>query len=179
MTKQEFCPLCHDPRHFYVDEARVCVQCGRRFVFRAAEQKFWYETLKFHFDSVAIRCLACRRRQRTRRALGNQLAAAKRALRDDPGNATHLLDLAEATVRYRRQTGEGDLAEAIAAARRAGALWPAAREALFWQAAAHAAAGHARRAAPLFRRFVREAAHIKRCRGLVREARLHLAEAGD
>src|SRR5262245_59246467 len=56
--RQHFCPMCHVPRFFYVDDARTCVQCGAEFVFSGEEQKFWYETLKFHFDSVAIRCPA-------------------------------------------------------------------------------------------------------------------------
>src|SRR5262245_52943181 len=42
---QSYCPLCHVPKYFYVDEERDCVQCGAAFVFLATEQKYWYESL--------------------------------------------------------------------------------------------------------------------------------------
>jgi Probable zinc-ribbon domain len=38
---QVLCCGHHVPRYFYVDEERVCRQCGASFVFAAREQKFW------------------------------------------------------------------------------------------------------------------------------------------
>jgi hypothetical protein len=72
VTRQHFCPMCHVPRYFYVDMERTCVQCGGKFVFSGGEQKFWYETLQFHFDSVATRCPECRRKRRSDKAMQQQ-----------------------------------------------------------------------------------------------------------
>jgi hypothetical protein len=43
------------------------VDCGQRFVFAAAEQRFWYETLQFWVQSRPKRCIPCRRARRARR----------------------------------------------------------------------------------------------------------------
>lgn len=123
-SKQVFCSLHHVPKYFYVDEEQECVQCQESFVFEASEQRFWYETLKFNFTSVAIRCRKCRKRQRTERALHKQIAMAKHALVDDPDDPAVHLSIAEALVRYHSRTGRGRLAEAIAEARKARSLWP-------------------------------------------------------
>ena len=84
VRKQHFCSLCHTPRYFFVDLDRQCVQCGADFVFSAKEQKYWYETLQFPFDSVAIRCPPCRAKRRTDKALRQQMSAARQGLKDDP-----------------------------------------------------------------------------------------------
>ena len=39
VSKQVFCSACQEPKYFYVDETRTCVQCGSRFIFSGAEQK--------------------------------------------------------------------------------------------------------------------------------------------
>ncbi len=65
IREQMFCHMCHTPKYFYVDIERECVQCNQLFVFSAKEQKYWYETLKFNFHSSAIRCVSCRRKQRS------------------------------------------------------------------------------------------------------------------
>ncbi len=61
ISKQDF-TIC--PRHWYVDAASRCARCGKSFVFSAAEQKAWYEELKFYVDSLPKRCQACRRELR-------------------------------------------------------------------------------------------------------------------
>ncbi len=125
--------MCHVPRYYYVDQEKVCVQCEQPFTFSAEEQKHWYETLRFWFDSVAIRCVSCRRRQRNLKAMHNQASAARRALRDDPDNPAHLIALAEGVVRRLELGGSGSLEPGIAAARRAQRIMPRAAEAIYWE----------------------------------------------
>jgi tetratricopeptide (TPR) repeat protein len=153
IRRQHFCPMCHVPRYFYVDQEKRCVECGRQFVFSAREQKHWYEELRFHFDSIAIRCLGCRRRQRTRTALHAAVARAKSLAGARPGDASHALAVAEALVRLNEHTGEGNLREAIAAARAvariASRTGSRAGPALFWEGKAQALLGRHDRARPL------------------------------
>ena len=174
VRKQEFCRVCHVPKYFYVDEEKTCVQCGKRFVFGAAEQKYWYESLKFHFCSVAIRCPACRRRRRSEKALQEQIAAALAELRANPEDPSVLLEVAESTVRYRQRTGKGDLDRAIAAARKAGRLWPQNCEAVFWEAACHAEAGRGDRAREILAEFITLTKGARRYRKLRQEAGAYL-----
>jgi hypothetical protein len=172
---QVSCGGFHVPKYFFVDEERTCVQCGASFIFRAAEQKYWYEVLKFHFASVPVRCLACRRRRRSEHALREQIARSRahvRAAADDP--AAHL-SLARAIVEYRERTGQGNLNEAVAAARRAAVLWREAGEPLFWEGAAQALAGRGAKARECLRLFLSEpglgtAALKQRARGYLEGA---------
>jgi Probable zinc-ribbon domain len=65
--------LVHDnswgPRpRFYVDQPITCADCGKKEVWTAADQKWWYEEAKGKIASRANRCLACRRRRRLRRS---------------------------------------------------------------------------------------------------------------
>src|SRR6185295_15486749 len=99
VTRQHFCPMCHVPRYFYVDADRTCMQCGNRFVFGGAEQKFWYENLQFHFDSVPTRCPACRRKRRSDKTLQRQLAQVSAEVEAHPDNPTRQIAFAEAIVR--------------------------------------------------------------------------------
>jgi hypothetical protein len=154
VKRQVFCYAHHVPKYFYLDEPRSCVQCGEEFTFRAAEQKHWYEALQFNFSSVPVRCLACRRRRRSEHALREQIARAKAAVRasaDDP--AAHL-SLARAIAEYHERTEQGDLNQAISAARKAATLWPETAEPLFWEGLAHARAGHEAKARDCLRTFV-------------------------
>ncbi len=57
------------PRHWYIDAAFCCSRCGQGFVFRADEQKFWYEALKFWIDSIPRQCAKCRNELRHLKAL--------------------------------------------------------------------------------------------------------------
>src|SRR5262245_26577369 len=105
VSKQVFCSACHDPKYFYVDEMRTCVQCGTRFTFSASEQKFWYETLRFNFSSVPIRCKTCRRLKRSEHALREQIALARQATRQAPDDPAAHLAVAKAIVEYHERTG--------------------------------------------------------------------------
>ncbi len=93
------------PHYFYVDEVRHCVSCDRDFTFSAREQKYWYEQLRFRLNSIAIRCLDCRRKVRGETALRNAVERARAALAERPAEARISLGLAEAIVRLREQGG--------------------------------------------------------------------------
>jgi hypothetical protein len=179
VRRQEFCPACHVPRYFYLDQDKACVQCGNDFIFSAKEQKYWYETLKFNFNSIAIRCPRCRKARRTESGLRAQIAAAREALQSSPEDPTHLLALAESITRYHQLTGEGDLNAAISAARKAHKVWPGASEPLFWEAVCHQEAHRRDKAAKLFREFVGVRPQGRRYRLMVTEAEKSLRAGGE
>lgn len=49
------------PLPVYFDVDSKCRDCGRRFLFFAAEQKHWYETLEIPLEASCVRCPECRR----------------------------------------------------------------------------------------------------------------------
>jgi hypothetical protein len=175
---QHFCRMCHVPRYFFVDQDRTCVQCHRDFVFSGREQKYWYEELKFHFDSVAIRCAECRRKQRKAVALAADLGRARARLAEDPRDPVRALAVAEALVRQSELTGKGDLDEALAVARQAArsrAVVAGVRaEAQFWEGKAQALRGRHDRATPLFESAREALPTHKRGASLRAEADWHL-----
>jgi hypothetical protein len=177
VAKQDFCAMHHDPRYFYLDEERSCIQCGRQFVFRAAEQKFWYETRRFNFCSVPIRCPACRRQRRSEHALREQIARAKAEVRAAPQSPVAQLALARAIVESHERTGQGNLAEAIAAARRTSRLFPKTAEPSFWEGVAHALAGRSARARECLLRFIGDERSLWEYPALVKRAKEYLAAA--
>lgn len=54
-------------RGYYVDEPFTCVDCGKFEVWKASQQKWWYEVAKGDMFTKASRCRACRRVERKRR----------------------------------------------------------------------------------------------------------------
>ncbi len=177
VRRQVFCSMCHVPKYFYVDQTRTCVQCERSFVFAATEQKFWYETLQFNFDSVAVRCRSCRRYRRSLRALRAQIAAALAGLEENPDDPALLLADAEATVRLHQRSGSGNLDRAIAACRKAARLWPGAHEALYWEGLAQWQAGRRAAARRALERFSSRPRPSRRLQDLGREAERILESA--
>jgi tetratricopeptide (TPR) repeat protein len=174
VSKQVFCSACHEPKYFYVDETRTCVQCGSRFIFTGAEQKYWYETRKFNFHSLPIRCKSCRRLRRTEHALREAIARARQATQDAPGDPSAHLTLARAIVEYHERTGAGRLDDAVAAARKAAKIWKDAPDASLWEGIAHARAGRARRARECLTEFLDRAPSLHA--GLLAKAREYLAQ---
>lgn len=61
---------------FYRDVAFACIDCGRQQVWRASQQKWWYEVAKGHVESRAIRCRPCRARERADRGVAKPKGAA-------------------------------------------------------------------------------------------------------
>ena len=51
------------PVTHYFDVMRHCRDCGKPFIFFAAEQQYWYEELGFGLDSDCGRCIVCRKKQ--------------------------------------------------------------------------------------------------------------------
>jgi tetratricopeptide (TPR) repeat protein len=171
------------PRYFYVDLPFTCVQCDRPFVFRAVEQKLWYETLGFHFNARATRCLQCRRQRRSEEALARQIGDAKAAVRAHPDDASAQLALAEAIARYFQRRQQGNLQEAIAASRKARRLLRnhvahELREAFFWEGLALHLAGHVAKAQEALRESISAAPVGRRQVLLAKEARAMLEGSG-
>ena len=152
VLKQSYCTAHHVPKYFYIDEDGECIQCGKSFIFHAAEQKYWYETLRFNFGSIPIRCVECRRKRRSEHALREQIAAAKAEIRKM--NPAAYIALARAIVEYHERTQCGNLDEAISAARKAEAVWPGSHEPALWEGIAHALAGRRQKARTSINRFL-------------------------
>ena len=45
---------------FYLDRPFVCRRCGKTEIWKAADQKWYYEEAKGHTDARAIECHGCR-----------------------------------------------------------------------------------------------------------------------
>jgi hypothetical protein len=54
-------------RGHYEDTPFTCASCGAAQIWRAAQQKWWYEVAKGNVESGAKLCRACRRREQARR----------------------------------------------------------------------------------------------------------------
>jgi hypothetical protein len=55
-------------RGYYSDIPFQCQGCGVKEVWRATQQKWWYEVAKGNVESTATRCRLCRRKERERKA---------------------------------------------------------------------------------------------------------------
>ena len=53
------------PVTHYYDLDKRCLDCGRRFIFFAEEQKHWYEELKIPLEANCLRCVQCRKRRQS------------------------------------------------------------------------------------------------------------------
>jgi len=51
---------------YYIDQPFVCRDCGGPQIWRAEDQKWYYEEAKRHTDARAVRCRACRVARRDR-----------------------------------------------------------------------------------------------------------------
>ncbi len=56
------------PPFYYVDKPFTCRDCGAEEIWRATQQKWFYEVVKGDLAATAVRCLSCRRKERQRRA---------------------------------------------------------------------------------------------------------------
>ena len=45
---------------YYIDRVFTCRKCGKREIWRARDQKWYYEETKAHIDAVAVECHDCR-----------------------------------------------------------------------------------------------------------------------
>lgn len=46
---------------YYIDRPFICRVCGKREIWKARDQKWYYEEAKGHVDAVAVECHACRK----------------------------------------------------------------------------------------------------------------------
>jgi hypothetical protein len=53
---------------FYQDRAFHCRDCGKAQVWKAEDQQWWYEKMQGFIHATAVRCRACRIRERERKA---------------------------------------------------------------------------------------------------------------
>jgi hypothetical protein len=60
-------------RGFYQDQPFTCAQCHTPQVWRAWQQKWWYEVAKGYAYSSAKLCRPCRRREQARRAAARRV----------------------------------------------------------------------------------------------------------
>lgn len=61
-------------RGYYQDRPFQCKDCGVQELWRATQQKWWYEVAKGNVDSLATRCRACRRKERERKANARRIS---------------------------------------------------------------------------------------------------------
>jgi len=45
---------------YYIDRPFQCRRCGKREIWRAVDQKWYYEEAKGHINATAVECHACR-----------------------------------------------------------------------------------------------------------------------
>lgn len=83
------------PVTHYFDLERVCQKCGKPFIFFAAEQKHWYEALRFPLEAQAIHCPICRKRNQ---ALGKARATYERLRKIENRSGVDAVRLLEALL---------------------------------------------------------------------------------
>ena len=62
------CTLDFVVRGYYVDMPFNCKACGKPQVWTAAQQKWWYETVKGDLSAIAVLCRPCRVQERERKS---------------------------------------------------------------------------------------------------------------
>ncbi len=55
------------PPEYYYDIEFTCQDCGSVEVWKASQQKWWYEEAGGYFFATAIRCRGCREKERDRK----------------------------------------------------------------------------------------------------------------
>ncbi|MDR0564837.1 MAG: zinc-ribbon domain-containing protein [Azoarcus sp.] len=58
---------------YYEDMVFYCRDCGKKCVWIAEDQQWWYEVMQGYIDSIACRCLPCRVKMRERKAEARRL----------------------------------------------------------------------------------------------------------
>ena len=51
---------------YYIDQPFTCRVCGKREIWRARDQKWYYEEAKGHIDAIAVEGHDCRKRKKQR-----------------------------------------------------------------------------------------------------------------
>ena len=142
------------PRPVYADVLKRCPACKRPFLFYAAEQRFWFETLRFDTVIDCQKCAPCRKHDRRVKASLERYATALNAVRLDAkvmktfiddtlflfehGLVRNLSRVGAIKNRARRElpayAGTQRLADALARAREAADMLPGAWRNRHWAA---------------------------------------------
>lgn len=87
------------PVTHYFDLDKRCVDCRRRFLFFAVEQKYWYQKLRLPLEANAIRCVPCRKAMQDAKAKQRRymelVALDRRSPADSLEAAVAFLDLVD------------------------------------------------------------------------------------
>jgi Probable zinc-ribbon domain len=84
----------------YFDILKTCMDCGRHFIFYAAEQKHWHEDLGFSTAADCVRCIDCRKQQQSDE---RSHADYQRLLSKEHRSLNDLSDFVSAALDLRRQ----------------------------------------------------------------------------
>lgn len=49
---------------YYLDQPFICRQCGKSQIWKAKDQKWYYEEAKGHIDATAVECHECRKQKK-------------------------------------------------------------------------------------------------------------------
>ena len=60
------------PPEYYYDLEFNCRDCGSKELWKAAQQKWWYEEAGGYFFATAVRCRKCRAKERDRKRLARK-----------------------------------------------------------------------------------------------------------
>ena len=52
---------------YYIDQPFTCRQCGKHEIWKARDQKWYYEEAKGHIDAKAVECHECRKKKKPAR----------------------------------------------------------------------------------------------------------------
>ncbi len=107
------------PHYIYRDIQGTCRDCRRSFVFTAAEQKHWFETLRLWNEIIARACPDCRHSQRRERISHDRLAQAIARLAEAPSDEEAHFQAARATMFLVERIGLPALQRGLGYARRA------------------------------------------------------------
>jgi hypothetical protein len=61
----EQAPACFSARHYYKDKEFKCVDCGAVEIWTAESQQWYFEKVKAHPASKAVRCSECRKKRQS------------------------------------------------------------------------------------------------------------------
>ncbi len=176
---QVFCASCHKPKYFYLDIPKKCVQCNEEFVFYAKEQKYWYEVLKFRFNSVAIRCPSCRKSKRSEAVLHLQLTQCHEQYKLSPNDPYVMLAIVEITFLLYERFQNVKLSKAITLCRKAYNTSLECVEAIFWEARIKELMGQPLKAQGLYEKFLDKAKNLPRCKNMSRQAKKQLSHLNE
>jgi hypothetical protein len=70
---------CINGVYYYTNRPFICKDCGKECVWMAEDQKWWYEEIRGLVDTIAVRCRACRIRERERKAEARRVSEEGRA----------------------------------------------------------------------------------------------------